>query len=116
MENGNIESPSGQNKVCICYEDLCNNSPWLEWSKPTRRGPTTHRPATRKPAVVTTENVHLTDQDGILYSTDTPTDSERAPRPTDSKSQSNGVKALNDDMLFVTILTIIIYIFCKAKN
>ena len=54
-ENRKIESPSGQNEVCICYEDLCNNSPWLDWTKPTSRH-TTHRPATREQAVVTTEN------------------------------------------------------------
>ena len=35
------------------------------------------------------------------------------PHSTD-KIQSNGVKALNDDMLVVTLLTLIIYIFCKA--
>ena len=125
--NRKLESPFGQNEWCTCYKDLCNNSSWLEWTKPTRRGPTTHIPTTREPAVITNENVHLTDQDGITrYISGTSTDSEGPPLHTDSegvpmptegvKIQSNGVKALNGDMRFVTSLTLIIHIFCRAKN
>ena len=172
--NGKIESPSGQNEYCICYEDRCNNSPWLEWAKPITRRPTTPRPTTRRPttpeqAVVTTVSLHLTDQHDVTrYSSDTPTDSEGVPLPTDSeeiplptdsegvplptdsegvplptdsegvhlieksmstqrmedqtlpvnynenstdKIQYNGVKALNDDLVFATSLTLLVYIF-----
>ena len=155
--NKKVHSPSGQNKLCICYEDLCNNSPWLEWAKPTvrrrtthrpttrrltTRRPTTHKPTTRKQAVVTTESLHHTDgHDVTWYSSDTLTDFEGVPLPTDSqrvslteksmptgsmgahilpanynahytdKIQSNGVKKLNDDMVFLILLTLLIYIF-----
>ena len=153
--NKKVESQYGQNKVCNCFGDLCNNSPWLEWSKPTTRRRTTRRhttqrPITRKQAVVTTESLHPTNQHDVTwYSSDTPTDPEGVPLPTDSdgvplptdsegvplieksmstqsmdhtlpagyndhstdKIQSNGVKALNDDMVFVTLLTLLLYIF-----
>ena len=86
---------SGQNKVCVCFDDLCKNSPW--WTKTTRR-----RPATRSQAVVTTESLHPTDQHDVTwYSSDTPTDSEGVPLPTDSEgiplpTDSEGAPLPND--------------------
>ena len=120
-----IISPSGQNKLCSCDEDLCNNSTTSrEWTQPTTRTHTTRRPTTRKQAVGTR-----------LISP--PTDSQMVPLPTDSegvplieksastksmgdhiphanstdKFQSNGVKALNDEVVFATLLTILFYTF-----
>ena len=181
-KNRKIESPSGQNMLCSCFEDLCNNSPWLEWTKPTIRRPTTHRPTTRRPttrrlitrrpttrrsltrkqavvteliseddsrlttesklAAVTTESLHPTHV--TLYSSDTINDSKGVPLPIDpegislteksmptgrmganilpanyndhstDKIQSNGVKTLNDDMVFLILLTLLIYIFWSS--
>ena len=129
-----IISYSGQNSFCPCSDDLCNKSPWLEWTKPTTRRPTTRRSTTLRQAVVTrliseddsrstTGSLHITDQNDI--------DSEGVPLMEKSMStqsmdhtllasyndhstdkiQSNGVKALNDDIVFVTLLTLLIIIF-----
>ena len=166
-KNRKIESPSGQNRLCSCFEDLCNNSPWLEWTKPTKRGPTTrrpttHRPTTRSPttrkqavvtrliseddsrsttktkqAAITTESLHpihvtlhssapiidskgvplpkgvsLTEKSMSTQSIDHTLPAGYSDHSTD-KIQSNGFKALNGDMVFVTLglLTLLIYIF-----
>ena len=107
-----IVTQSGQNWMCSCVEDFCNNSPtWLEKTKP----------------------LYQTQQHDVTwYSSDTPIDSEGVllieksmstqsirentlpvnynDHSTD-KIQSNGVKALNDDIMFVTLLTLLINIF-----
>ena len=143
--NRTIEVPSGHSELCSCYEDLCNNSPWLEWTKPTKRKTTTRRHSTRRPTTgrptprkqTDSEEVSLpSDPEGVLM----PTDSEKLSLPSDSegvspteksmltqsmnhtlpdnyndnstdKIQSNGVKALNVNMVFATLLTLLIYIF-----
>ena len=121
-----IESPSGKNKLCSCDEDLCNNSTTSrEWTQPTTRRPTTRRRTTRKQAVGTTLLPLPIDSEGVPL----PTDSEGVPLiekksastksmedhipPANStdKIQSNGVKALNDDVVFATLLTLLFYIF-----
>ena len=102
-----IETQSGQNWMCSCLEDLCNNSPtWLDKTKPT--------------------TLHQTQQHDVAwYSSDTPIDSQSMSTQSmrentlpvnyndhsTDKIQSNGVKALNDVIMFVTLLTLLINIF-----
>ena len=124
-----IESPSGKNKLCSCVEDLCNSfTTWREWDQPTTRRPTTRTPTTRKQAVGATLLPLPTDSEGVPL----PTDSEGVPLIQKSMStknmedhvppvtyndnstdkiQSNGVKALNNDVVFATILTLLFYVF-----
>ena len=184
-ENKNIDSPSGQNMVCSCLEDLCNKSPWYVNTIPTTRRPSSpaiseddsradreglhqtnqHDVTWYSPETHTdSKGVPLpTDPEGVLLPTDSeefplptdseggplPADSEGVPLPTDSegvslpddsdgvplieksmstqsmdhtlpagyndhstdKIPSNGVKALNDDMVFATLLTLLNFIF-----
>ena len=109
-----IETQPGRNWMCSCSEDLCNNSPtWLEKTEPTTLSQTHQHDVTR-------------------YSSDTPIDSEGVPLIEKSMStqsmeentlpvnyndhstdkiKSNGGKALNDDIMFVTLLTLSINFF-----
>ena len=118
-----IKSPSGQNKLCSCDEDLCNNSTTSrEWTQPATRILTTRRPTTREQAVGTRLISLPTDSEGVPL----PTDSEGVPlieksastknmedhippATSTDKIQSNGVKALNDDVVFATLLTLLFY-------
>ena len=111
-----IKSPSGQNKLCSCDEDLCNNSTTSrEWTQPTARTLTTRRPTTRKQAVGTTLLSLPTDSEGVpLIEKSASTKSMEdhiPPANSTDKIQSNGVKSLNDDVVFVTLLTLLLYIF-----
>ena len=93
-----IEIPSGQNWLCSCLEDYCNNSPWPEMIKPRTRRSTSP------------EGLHQTQQHDVTwYSSDTPT-ANYNDKPTD-KITSNGVKALNYDIMFATSLNLLFTIF-----
>ena len=113
-QKSKIETHHGQNWMCSCLEDLCNNSPtWLEKTKPTTLSQTHQHDVTR-------------------YSSDTPIDSQVVPLMEKSMStqsmeenslplnyndhstdkiKSNGVNALNDDIMFVTLLTLLFNFF-----
>ena len=115
-----IESPSGKNKLCSCDEDLCNNSTtWREWDQPTTRRRTTRKQAvgtTLLPLPIDSEGVPLpTDSEGVpLLEKSASTKSMEdhiPPANSTDKIQSNGVKALNNDVVFATLLTLLFYIF-----
>ena len=119
-EAGEIESIAGQNRLCSCFDELCNKSPWLE--KPTMRRPTTRKPAvatdliTEDDSRFTTESLHEISVMERIMSTQSMDHTLPAgynDHSTD-KIQSNGVKALNDDTVFVTLLTLSIIFSGKA--